>query len=123
MISFLYFSFGGHMKTLVPHYYKQFKCKAELCRHTCCKGWEIDIDDAALSKYRHLNTRFGREFSADITGFHMGGAYAVGFAFQLIFGFAASATTFKITPPVLITVCICAVITHEAVIRKANRGK
>ncbi len=46
--------------------------------------------------------RFGKEFSADITGFHMGGAYAIGFAVQLAFGYIATATTFKITPYVLL---------------------
>ena len=49
--------------------------------------------------------RFGKEYSADITGYHMGGAYAIGFAVQLIYGYAASATTFKITPFVLIALC------------------
>lgn len=46
--------------------------------------------------------RFGKEFSADITGFHMGGAYAIGFAVQLAFGYIATATSFKITPFVLL---------------------
>lgn len=46
--------------------------------------------------------RFGKEFSADITGFHMGGAYAIGFAVQLAFGYIATATTFNITPFVLL---------------------
>ena len=49
--------------------------------------------------------RFGKEYSADITGYHMGGAYAVGFAVQLSFGYIASWTTFKITPFVLIALC------------------
>lgn len=50
--------------------------------------------------------RFGKTYSADITGYHMGGAYAIGFGVQLIYGFAASATTFKITPFVLIGLCL-----------------
>ncbi len=67
--------------------------------------------------------RFGKEYSADITGFHMGGAYAVGFAFQLAFGFIASATTFKITAPVLIAVCALAFIMNEITLKRINRGK
>lgn len=51
-------------------------------------------------------SRFGTEYSADITGYHMGGAYAIGFAIQLAFGFIASATTFTITPFVLLALCI-----------------
>lgn len=49
--------------------------------------------------------RFGTDYSADITGYHMGGAYAIGFGVQLIFGFLASATTFTITPYVLLALC------------------
>ena len=50
--------------------------------------------------------RFGKEYSADITGYHMGGAYSIGFAVQLTYGFLASATTFKITPFVLMALCL-----------------
>lgn len=42
--------------------------------------------------------RFGGDYSADITGFHMGGAYGIGFAIQLVYGYVAPATTFAITP-------------------------
>lgn len=67
--------------------------------------------------------RFGKEYSADITGFHMGGAYAVGFAFQLVFGFVASATTFKITAPVLMIVCALALTMNEITVKKLSKGK
>ena len=50
--------------------------------------------------------RFGKEYSADITGFHMFGAYAVGFLIQLIFGYVATATTFAITPYVLVALAV-----------------
>ena len=60
--------------------------------------------------------RFGKRYSADITGYHMGGAYAIGFGIQLIYGFVASATTFKITPFVLIILCICLLFCSEKTI-------
>lgn len=47
-------------------------------------------------------SRFGADYSADITGYHMGGAYGIGFAVQLIYGYVASATTFYITSFVLL---------------------
>ena len=47
-------------------------------------------------------SRFGTDYSADITGYHMGGAYAIGFSVQLVFGFLATATTFVITSFVLL---------------------
>lgn len=46
--------------------------------------------------------RFGKKFSADLTGFHMGGAYAIGYSVQLLFGFIASRTTFKFMPFLLL---------------------
>ncbi|MBR5320902.1 MAG: MFS transporter [Clostridia bacterium] len=61
--------------------------------------------------------RFGKEYSADITGFHMGGAYGIGFAIQLIFGFVATATTFNITTFVLLALCLCLFIANETTIK------
>ena len=46
--------------------------------------------------------RFGTDYSADITGYHMSGAYGVGFAVQFAFGYIASSTTFAIMPFTLI---------------------
>lgn len=34
-----------------PDYYKDFKCIADKCRHTCCAGWEIDVDDESLERF------------------------------------------------------------------------
>jgi len=39
------------MKEIVPSYYKKFRCIAGDCRHSCCIGWEIDIDEDTLSLY------------------------------------------------------------------------
>ena len=38
-----------------PLYYKEFKCIAEKCTHSCCVGWEISVDEATLDKYKALN--------------------------------------------------------------------
>lgn len=62
--------------------------------------------------------RFGEEYSADITGFHMGGAYGIGFGIQLIFGFVATATTFNITTIVLLALCIGLFLANEITIKK-----
>lgn len=64
--------------------------------------------------------RFGSEYSADITGFHMGGAYAVGFLTQLLFGFIAGATTFYIMPFVLIAICCTLFVDHELTIKSVK---
>ncbi len=39
------------MKLYAPKYYGNFKCIADKCRHSCCVGWEIDIDDNTMQKY------------------------------------------------------------------------
>ncbi len=57
------------------------------------------------SVLHNIPERFGVRYSADITGFHMGGAYAIGFGAQLIYGFAATSTSFKITGFVLLALC------------------
>ena len=42
------------MKLYAPGYYSAFKCLAEKCRNSCCIGWEIDVDEEALEKYKAL---------------------------------------------------------------------
>lgn len=38
----------------VPSYYKDFKCIADKCRHSCCVDWEICIDNDTYAKYNNL---------------------------------------------------------------------
>ena len=47
------------MKLFAPTYYKNFKCIADRCEHSCCIGWEIDIDEHTFEKYRHLKDGYG----------------------------------------------------------------
>lgn len=47
------------MKLYAPSYYKNFKCAADKCEHSCCVGWEIDIDADTLSKYEALTCEYG----------------------------------------------------------------
>lgn len=39
------------MTTYFPDYYQDFKCIASACRHTCCAGWEIDVDETSLERF------------------------------------------------------------------------
>ena len=48
------------MKLFAPKYYKDFCCIADKCRHSCCIGWEIDIDDESDEKYRILSEGYGK---------------------------------------------------------------
>ena len=45
------------MESFAPKYYKKFRCIAEKCRHTCCAGWEIDIDPETYEFYKTLMER------------------------------------------------------------------
>lgn len=59
------------MKRIAPDYYPQFRCIAGECRHNCCIGWEIDVDEDTLSYYQSLDGEIGErlrksiDFSAD----------------------------------------------------------
>ena len=55
------------MKTVVPSYYKNFKCIADKCRHSCCVGWEIDIDPATMEYYSGLDGEIGSTLKANIS--------------------------------------------------------
>ena len=46
--------------------YSEFKCKADKCKHSCCKGWEIDIDEDTLLYYKSLDTELGNEIRQNI---------------------------------------------------------
>jgi lysine-N-methylase len=46
------------MKLYAPEYYKNFKCIADKCDHSCCIGWEIDIDSETFEKYNHLENPY-----------------------------------------------------------------
>ncbi len=49
------------MNIYAPKYYKDFSCIASRCKHSCCKGWEIDIDIDAMKKYAVLTEGYGKE--------------------------------------------------------------
>ena len=49
------------MSEIVPSYYSTFRCIADRCRHSCCIGWEIDVDPDSLSLYRTLPGALGDE--------------------------------------------------------------
>ncbi len=50
----------------VPHYYENFRCVAASCRHTCCVGWEIDVDGETLARYDTVDGEMGRRLAACI---------------------------------------------------------
>lgn len=59
-----------------PDYYTRFKCIADKCSDTCCKGWEICIDEASLEKYRQTCGDIGRRLNESIA-FDSDGAHFI----------------------------------------------
>ncbi len=54
------------MKEYVLNYYSQFRCIAEECKHTCCAGWEMTIDESTLNKYRAESSVFSKALQKGI---------------------------------------------------------
>ena len=54
------------MKLIAPAYYRDFRCIAGACRHSCCIGWEIDIDEDTLDLYRTMPGETGELLRAGI---------------------------------------------------------
>lgn len=72
------------------------------------------------SVLHNVPERFGAKYSADITGYHMGGAYFIGFSSQLIYGFTATSTTFKITGFVLLALCVGVFLANMTALKKIS---
>ena len=56
------------MQTIRPDYYDDFSCIADKCRHCCCIGWEIDIDDDTYKRYMRLPGEDGTRVRNALTG-------------------------------------------------------
>jgi len=54
------------MKRYVPDYYADFACIMGDCRHSCCIGWEIDIDNHSLARYRSIDGETGKRLRNNI---------------------------------------------------------
>ncbi len=54
------------MKLFAPQYYRDFACIADKCRHSCCVGWEIDIDAETLAKYSALDSDYAESIRESI---------------------------------------------------------
>lgn len=54
------------MKYIFPSYYKNFKCIGSECKHNCCIGWEIDIDDDTYELYKTAVGEWHKRFADNI---------------------------------------------------------
>ena len=54
------------MKLIAPDYFPEFSCIAGACRHSCCIGWEIDIDPDTREYYRTVSGEIGARLQENI---------------------------------------------------------
>ncbi len=57
---------GIAVLNVYPDYYPQFHCIADRCRHNCCIGWEIDVDEKSLDAYRKIGGEMGARLAENI---------------------------------------------------------
>ena len=55
------------MKQIAPDYYDRFKCIAGACKHNCCIGWEIDVDEYTMEYYSSVKGEFGDRLKNNIS--------------------------------------------------------
>ena len=62
------------MRLIGPEDMQAFRCLAGDCRHTCCRGWEIDVDEESTARYRATEGAIGERLRANLetdeTGTH-----------------------------------------------------
>lgn len=55
------------MRVFKPSYYDEFRCIADKCKHNCCIGWEIDVDEEKLVDYMTQYGEFGDRLRENIS--------------------------------------------------------
>ncbi len=50
-----------------PSYYQKFACIAGRCRHSCCIGWEIDVDEDTYDAYQSVTGEIGERLRASLS--------------------------------------------------------
>ena len=50
-----------------PSFADRFACTASRCAHSCCIGWEIDIDPASRALYASVGGELGKELAEKIS--------------------------------------------------------
>ena len=53
------------MKYVQFDYVNKFSCLAGKCPDTCCKDWQIILDEDAIARYASLSGELGEQVRAD----------------------------------------------------------
>lgn len=54
------------MRVITPSYYEAFACAASRCPDTCCKRWEVVVDEETLARYERLPGPLGDRVRAHL---------------------------------------------------------
>lgn len=54
------------MRLFAPDYYEKFKCAASGCRHSCCIGWEIGVEESCIKRFMELGGNTAQSFLASL---------------------------------------------------------
>ncbi len=54
--------------TVYPDFYPRFACRAGACKHSCCRGWEIDVDADSRRLYEAVPGPLGEKLRASLAG-------------------------------------------------------
>lgn len=52
------------MEVTKPDYFDRFRCLAGECPDSCCKDWQVQVDEASARRYRALPGALGEELRA-----------------------------------------------------------
>lgn len=55
------------MKKIYPDFYKSFQCIAAKCPDSCCKDWDIVVDDESAEYYNSLKSEFAAKLKNKMT--------------------------------------------------------
>lgn len=55
------------MKLYAPEYFTEFRCIADRCTHSCCIGWEIDVDGDTIGRYAAVRHPYGETVRGSIS--------------------------------------------------------
>lgn len=52
------------MKNIYPSYFEKFRCIADRCPDSCCKGWDVVVDDETNVYYQTVGGEFGEKLKS-----------------------------------------------------------
>ena len=51
----------------IPDYFDKFHCIAGRCHHSCCAGWEVEIDEKTFEYYKTVPGAFGERLKQNMS--------------------------------------------------------